>query len=49
MTSERPNPGRNAPIVQSLSFQVEAGGTDYAGSTGAKMVECIRFYAPAAL
>ena len=49
VTSERPNPGRNAPIVQSLSFQVEAGGTDYAGSTGAKMVECIRFYAPAAL
>ena len=49
LTSERPNPGRNAPIVQTLNFQVEAGGTDYAGSAGAKMVECIRFYAPAAL
>lgn len=49
LTSERPNPGRNAPIVQTLNFQVEAGGTDYAGLTGAKMVECLRFYAPAAL
>lgn len=47
LTSERPNPGKNAPIVQNLSFSVEAGGTDYAGSTGAKMVEVLRFYAPA--
>lgn len=47
LTSERPNPGKNQPIVQTLNLQVEAGGTDYGGAAGvAKMIEIIRFYAP---
>ena len=49
ITSERPNPGKNAPIVQNLSFSVESGGTDYTGAADAKMIEILRFYAPAAL
>ena len=44
MTSERPNPGQNAPIVQSMSFLAEPNGTDYAGEAGAKTVEFLRFY-----
>ena len=45
LTSERPNPGQNAPIVQKLSFLAEPGGVDYKGAAGAKTVEILRFYA----
>lgn len=44
LTSERPNPGKNAPIVQRLTFTAEPGGADWTGASGAKMVEIIRFY-----
>jgi hypothetical protein len=47
LVSERPNPGKNSPIVQRLTFTAEPGGTDYAGVAGAKMVEILRFYTPA--
>jgi hypothetical protein len=46
LTSERPNPGQNAPIVQKLSFMAEPGGTDFTGGTGAKTCEVLRFYIP---
>lgn len=47
LTSERPNPGQNAPIVQKLSFMAEPGGVDFEGSAAvAKTVEILRFYVP---
>lgn len=51
MTSERPNPGKNQPIVQTLSFTAEAGGTPFGSAylvdadvSTTKMVEVARFY-----
>lgn len=49
LTSERPNPGKNNPIAQGLSFTIEAGGQGFLGSFGAgRMIEVARFYVPAA-
>lgn len=48
-TSERPNPGRNTPIAQNLTFTCEAGGNGFVGSAGAgRMVEVLSFYLRAA-
>lgn len=46
LTSERPNAGKNQPIVQSVQFTVEAGGTPLTGTDAAKMIEVARFYRP---
>jgi hypothetical protein len=49
LTSERPNPGKNTPIAQGLSFTVEAGGNGFVGSAGSgRMVEVLSFYTRAA-
>jgi len=50
--SERPNPGRNNPVAQNLTFTAEAGGAPYDASDGAgygtagtaRMVEVLSFY-----
>ena len=51
-TSSRPNPGRNAPVVQTLDFIVEAGGEQCrevaaasANNTVGKMCQVLRTYA----
>jgi len=50
-TSERPNPGKNQPIAQNLSFTCESGGdggpTSSSAGTG-RMVEILTFYNRAA-
>lgn len=49
LTSERPNPGKNTPIAQNLSFTIESGGQGFVGAAGAgRMIEVCRFYVPAA-
>lgn len=49
MTSERPNPGKNAPIIQNLSFTFEPGGQGYVGAaTAGRVVEILSFYQRAA-
>lgn len=45
LTSERPNPGKNNPIQQNLTFTSEAGGDGFVGSAGTgKMLEILSFY-----
>jgi hypothetical protein len=51
-TSSRPNPGRNAPVVQTLDFIVEAGGEKCrevgalsANNTAGQMCQVLRTYA----
>lgn len=48
LTSERPNPGKNQPIAQNLTFSVEAGGAPFAftgfTNTTLRMVEVLSFY-----
>lgn len=55
VTSQRPNPGKNQPIEQNLSFVCEAGGNPFAftgftngGNGSGRQVECCRFYLGAA-
>lgn len=49
LTSDRPNPGKNNPIAQGLSFVCEAGGTGFVGAAGAgRMCEVLAFYTRAA-
>lgn len=49
LTSERPNPGKNTPIAQNLTFTCEAGGNGFVGAAGAgRMIECLAFYLRAA-
>jgi LysM repeat protein len=48
-TSERPNPGKGAAIVQRLAFTAEAGGQGFVGgATAGRMVEVLSFYTRAA-
>lgn len=49
LTSNRPNPGKNNPIAQNLSFTCEAGGNGFVGTAGqGRMVELLSFYLRAA-
>lgn len=44
-TSERPNPGKNQPIAQNLTFTCEAGGTPFLGAANTgRMIEILTFY-----
>ena len=45
LVSERPNPGKNQPIQNNLTFTAEAGGDGFVGTAGTgKMLEILAFY-----